>query len=208
MNYFKIKKEKGFTIMETLVAIAILLLSITGPMAFSQNGLRAAFYARDQVTAFYLAQDAIEFVKNRRDHNALEGKKQWLDGLVGRGSGYPCGKRNGEQGCLIDTTKYVENNKNPKKCPPSRAKDFDCIDLNVPDGSNDGFIKIDRFGRFGFEGEDSIFSRLVIVEETVPDVEARVTVIIRWKSHETIGIREITVVEYIYNLGDAWGLID
>lgn len=193
--------------METLVAIAILLLSITGPMAFSQNGLRAAFYARDQVTAFYLAQDAIEFVKNRRDHNALDGNSNWLDGLVNN-SGFPCGKRGPQLGCLIDTTKPVKNNKNPEKCLPSGAGGFNCIDLNQPDGSNDGFVKINSNGQFGFDGDDSIYSRMVIVEETVLDVEARVTVIIRWKSHETIGIREITVVEYIYNLGNAWGLID
>lgn len=208
MNHFKTKKEKGFTIMETLVAIAILLLSITGPMAFSQNGLRAAFYARDQVTAFYLAQDAIEFVKNRRDHNALEGKQQWLDGLVDRGSGYPCGKLSRQHsGCSVDTTKEVSNS-NPEKCLPDAAQSYNCLDPNTPDGSNDGFLKINTTGQFGFEGEDSIYSRLVVIKETVPNVEAQVSVTIRWKSHEAIGIREITVVEYIYNLGNAWGLTE
>ncbi len=72
--------QTGFTIIETLVAIFILLVSVTGPLAFAQGGLRASFVARDQVVAFYLAQDAIETIKNVRDNNSLDGE-DWLDGI-------------------------------------------------------------------------------------------------------------------------------
>lgn len=208
MNYFKRKREEGFTIMETLVAIAILLLSITGPMVFSQNGLRAAFYARDQVTAFYLAQDAIEYVKNRRDHNVLSGNSKWLDGLLNPGDKKPCGINGtgkNQLGCAIDTSQAI-GFKNPLACNPSKASELNCINLSESDGSSDGFLKIDSDEKFGFEGKESIFSRLVVIKETKTDVEAKVSVTVRWKSHEAIGVREITVVEYIYNIGDAWGL--
>jgi len=62
-----IENKKGFTIVESLFAIFILVISVTGPMAFTQSGLRASFIARDQVTAFYLAQDAIEYITQYRN---------------------------------------------------------------------------------------------------------------------------------------------
>lgn len=67
MNNFFNKKNRGFTIVETLVAVAILMISIAGPLTIAQKGLMAALYARDQVTASFLAQELMENIKNTRD---------------------------------------------------------------------------------------------------------------------------------------------
>ncbi len=56
---------------ETLVAVAILMIAIAGPLTIAQKGLMSAFYAHDQTTASYLAQDAMEFIKNIRDNNLV-----------------------------------------------------------------------------------------------------------------------------------------
>jgi hypothetical protein len=53
-------KKSGFTIVETLVAVAILMIAIAGPLTIVNKSLRAAMEAQDQVTAAYLAQDVIE----------------------------------------------------------------------------------------------------------------------------------------------------
>ncbi len=80
MKYLIIsKKNKGFTIVETLVAVAILMISIAGPLTIAQKGLTAAIYARDQVTASFLAQDAMEYIKNIRDNDLNSG--DWLNRL-------------------------------------------------------------------------------------------------------------------------------
>src|SRR3990167_8477618 len=78
-----ISYEGGFTIIETLVAIAILALAVTGPMALAERGLVAARAAGQEVVAFYLAQEAFEFIKNVRDGNVLTdgGGESWLNGL-------------------------------------------------------------------------------------------------------------------------------
>ncbi len=74
--------QRGFTILETLVAIAILTLSLTAPMAIVAQALQSSYYARDQVTAYYLAQEAIEFLRNKRDMAGLNSAtiaEEWTD---------------------------------------------------------------------------------------------------------------------------------
>ncbi len=61
----------GFTLIETMVAIAILTLSIIGPMVTANRAIVAANTARDQLTASYLAQEGIEYVRAVRDNQFL-----------------------------------------------------------------------------------------------------------------------------------------
>lgn len=71
---------RGFTLIETLVAVSVLLLSLAGPLTLAVQSLNSAYYARDQITAFYLAQEAVEYVRATRDQNYLSGEA-WLSGL-------------------------------------------------------------------------------------------------------------------------------
>ncbi|MEK7184741.1 MAG: prepilin-type N-terminal cleavage/methylation domain-containing protein [Patescibacteria group bacterium] len=66
MKKINLKKMQngGFTIIETLVAITILMISIAGPLTIAQKGLTASIYARDQITASYLSQELMEKIKN------------------------------------------------------------------------------------------------------------------------------------------------
>ena len=68
-----IMNKKGFTIIETLVAVTILMISIAGPLTIAQKSLMASIYARDQVTASFLAQDFIEKIKNERSNALMSG---------------------------------------------------------------------------------------------------------------------------------------
>jgi len=74
-------KNRGFTIVETLVAITVLMISVAGPLVVASKGLSAALYARDQVIASYLAQESMEVIKNTRDNNLAEGRV-WLTGII------------------------------------------------------------------------------------------------------------------------------
>ncbi len=82
------KTFTGFTLLETLVAVAVLLMALMGPFSIAQQSLRSAYYARDQVTAYYLAQEGIEFVRAIRDQNYLGGS-DWMTGLASC-TGAPC----------------------------------------------------------------------------------------------------------------------
>lgn len=62
-----ISKKKGFTLIETLVAISIMTIAIVGPMTTASRALLAAYTARDQLSASYLAQEGTEYVRLMRD---------------------------------------------------------------------------------------------------------------------------------------------
>ena len=66
--------------METLVAIAILLLAIGGPLTIAAQSFFAARFSKDNLTAVYLAQEGIEMFRFRRDSNILN-NQDWLHGL-------------------------------------------------------------------------------------------------------------------------------
>ncbi|MEX1026414.1 MAG: prepilin-type N-terminal cleavage/methylation domain-containing protein [Candidatus Paceibacterota bacterium] len=72
----------GFTLIEVMVAMFLLALVVAAGATAASSGLRATFAASDRVTAFYMAQEAVEVVKNIRDTNAKKGSSwHWLNGI-------------------------------------------------------------------------------------------------------------------------------
>ncbi|HEX8946813.1 MAG TPA: prepilin-type N-terminal cleavage/methylation domain-containing protein [Candidatus Paceibacterota bacterium] len=63
--------HSGFTLIETLVAIAILTIAIGGPFATAEHSIEAANIAQNKMTAAFLAQEGIEFVRAMRDNAYL-----------------------------------------------------------------------------------------------------------------------------------------
>lgn len=63
--------SQGFTLIETLVAVSIITLSISGPLFTANRAIVAAENARNQLTASYLAQEGIEYVRLMRDNEYL-----------------------------------------------------------------------------------------------------------------------------------------
>jgi|SRR6185295_6292436 len=76
------QKSRGFTLIETFVAISVLLISLAGPLSIAATALKSAYVARDEITAFYLAQEGLEYAHAVRDENYL-GSTPWLTTLDG-----------------------------------------------------------------------------------------------------------------------------
>lgn len=62
---------KGFTLIETMVAVTILAFAVAGPLFTASRVVVSAQTARDQLTASYLAQEGIEYVRMMRDKEYL-----------------------------------------------------------------------------------------------------------------------------------------
>ena len=76
----KTNKRKGFTLVETLVAIAIFTVSILAVMAVLANSISNTNYAKKKMTAAYLAQEGIEYVRKLRDTFVLTNNQTgWAD---------------------------------------------------------------------------------------------------------------------------------
>jgi prepilin-type N-terminal cleavage/methylation domain-containing protein len=80
---------KGFTIIETLIAISILTMVIAAVGSVIHSSLRASLHARDQVVATFLAQEALETVRHARDINITTGS-DWLEGIEGACAASAC----------------------------------------------------------------------------------------------------------------------
>jgi prepilin-type N-terminal cleavage/methylation domain-containing protein len=80
MNYFLQKTKKGFTLIETMIAIFILTTVLAVSMGSIQLSLQTSNFSRDQITSFYLAEEAIEYVRAVRDTNLKTGAG-WLTNI-------------------------------------------------------------------------------------------------------------------------------
>lgn len=65
------KRIKGFTLVETLVAITVLSFVIVGPFTIAEGVLASSYQARDELTATALAQEGMEYVRSVRDGNMI-----------------------------------------------------------------------------------------------------------------------------------------
>jgi len=68
---FRTESVRAFTLVETLVAVAIITIAIAGPMVTASKAALAANLSKDQLIASYLAQEGIEYVRMLRDQTYL-----------------------------------------------------------------------------------------------------------------------------------------
>lgn len=90
-------QNSGFSLVETVVAIAVLLLALVGPLTIAAKGIQAGEYAKEQTVALYLAQEGVEAFVAARDtaeisHVENPGSSyswSWIPGVCTAASG--CG---------------------------------------------------------------------------------------------------------------------
>ncbi len=73
-------KQSGFSLVETLVAVSLLLIIIVGPMSISAKTAKSANFATEQTQAFFLAQEGLELAQKARDDFRL---RHYLDNSSG-----------------------------------------------------------------------------------------------------------------------------
>lgn len=70
--------KKGITLVEAVVAVAILLFGIMVPVSIYTNSISNARYAADSVTAYMLAQEGIEEAKRQIFTNINDGSPWYI----------------------------------------------------------------------------------------------------------------------------------
>jgi len=140
LNFFKQKnkghvhrlsKVSGFTLVETLVAISIFTLSVLALMVILGNGLSDTNFAKQKITATYLAQEGIEYMRNMRDTHVLydENNLGWTEFLAKIN---PCNMETGPnaKGCYFrdDQLDFSAQDR-----PILNIDVLPCIETNFPD---------------------------------------------------------------------------
>lgn len=159
---------RGFSLLETIVAISILTLALLGPLALAAFALRSASLSENEVIAFNLAEEGMEFVINKRDSNIFAGAGNWLEGLAN------CQSANG---CFVDVT-----NNSVRTCSAN------CPFLKRNTSS----------GLYNYvSGSDTIFRRKVTLESVSSNSDERkVKVSVSWA--ERFGNRSFTLEHNIF----------
>lgn len=192
-SIFARSSRRGFTLVETLAAISILAIAITGPMVIAQKGISSAIYARDQITSFYLAQEAVEYIRNIRDSNKVS-QGYWLEFL------YPC---TDSTPCRVDARINVyDPNFGPFAIIDCGGQSVECPDPIQFDPDNRVYgYEIDEPGYDdGRDWEDSRFTRTIQVDEIIPDQEAVITVQVTWSANVFSLPRSFVIREHIFNI--------
>ena len=217
------KLVSGFTLVEALVAISILMIAIASPMTLAQKGLSTATLSKDQMIASFLAQDAIEAIRNVRDQIAVSQTNggDWLGNspLLSL-SACVCDPRSSEncnfdspttpsnlKFCNIDTTASAWNNSSIMS-GNINGNNLLKISYNII-ASVKHFLKYDynntsspscSSASNGLCSDDSKFSRYINIIKDPTNTntdEAVVNVRVSWPT--PAGAQNIDIHDFIYN---------
>ena len=184
--------QRGFTLVEVLVAISILLTAIAATMGVLANGSKVGNASDNQTIATYIAMDGVEKVRAIRDRNLLHNlssqtQSDWLKSVDNL-----C--LNNNLKCYVDSDAFnyanLQNNSNQtiiKPCPGSN-----CSPLIF--NSNRGYITSQ------FDSTRSIFTReIYFAEVTTLGQDQAIKVIVRVEWQNPSGDQELMVVEILFN---------
>jgi prepilin-type N-terminal cleavage/methylation domain-containing protein len=96
ISKIKIEGQRGFTMIETILAVLIILTGVVGAYGIITNLTSYGMISPNRLSAVYLAKEGIEVVRNIRDTNWLN-SYSWDNGLVSAS----CSPGSDENSCII-----------------------------------------------------------------------------------------------------------
>ncbi len=162
MIHYKKQKLGGFTLVEALIAMSILIVGVISGFVLVIKALYNVTIIQDRLTASFLAQEGVELVRQLRDTNFLKrlnGENVlWTDGILST-----CGG----EGCLIwadVSNNTVETSVYDPASPPPLYYHSDT-------------------GLYNYDSSDSLtsFKRVIQITPVSPN-ELKVEVKMTWES--------------------------
>jgi Tfp pilus assembly protein PilV len=184
------KKNKGFTLVETLVAVAIFTVSILSLLVVLSKGISDTSYAKKKMIASYLAEEGIEYVRNMRDTYVLysaDSQTGW-NSFNTKLTSASC---NSTDGCFFDDKNVSYSNQN---MPMTDLIFQHCAASSCP-GAN--LLYDSSTGRYNYvSGTDSTFVRVIKVA-VVSANETKITSTVYWPQGS--GTYSISFSESLFN---------
>lgn len=179
-------KQMGYSLVEVLVAITVLLVALVGPLTIAHSGLKRAIESKDNTLAVFLAQEGIEALVKLREDDALDasgyndlgdvwGNMTTIASLCPVGGDDRCGVQIGDDGSITTSSFY--------RCSGSNCAINKYEGARVP-------LKQRASG-----GTPTIYTRELSI--TVSDSLARVRSEVSWGDDPS---DSVTLESYIYNI--------
>jgi prepilin-type N-terminal cleavage/methylation domain-containing protein len=165
--------QRGFTLVETLVAIAVVMIAVVGPYYSVQQAIMASNAARDQLIASSLAQEAVENIYFLRNSNYLAGRS-WLWNM---------------SDCMTTDGCYV--------LPVSGGTPVSCGAGGCPALRMCTVFGYTIYSSTNCSGTTSRFTRTVKIETIAADKQVLVTVRVNWVTNGRSYV--VVVNENLYN---------
>lgn len=204
--------QYGFSLIEALVAISLLLIVIVGPMQMLKQTSNSTVYANEQMVAYFLAQEGIELVHKQRDDLLL----RYFRGEFGYGGSIvisdpmtkfreqnndnPLRHCFGSDGCGL----YMNNNGYLDFVKNSSGNPIACTSNNcrlyfAPNSSETR----SRYTHEVSGNESTPYTRRIQIE-TIMDgslvKEFKVTSIVEWRTGSLLGGQRVQLVTYLQNV--------
>ena len=174
-------REKGFSLLEVLVAIAVITVGLVGVIGLIAYTISISRVSPDKVIATNLAQEGIEVIRNIRDTNWLEGD-DFDEDIGGPGMG------NRWRGTVDYNSAFITK-------PPGSAA-WISVDDCIAAGE-DCRLKINASGVYSHVGgTDTSFYRLILTDKMTPD-SLKVVSQVGWTDRS--GPHTITLEDHLYD---------
>jgi prepilin-type N-terminal cleavage/methylation domain-containing protein len=155
--------SKGFTLIETMVAVFIIAMITTSLLGVIATSLYNFRYAKNEMIATYLLQEAADYIRNHRDTEILRTPANSVTGwesFIGKYSNKGCTT---SPGCKIDTTKDFEDDF-VSQCPSDDDCGYFYFNPNPEPSSGNYFYSYDTAGTI------TNFQRKIIVGYAVSTI--------------------------------------
>ncbi len=195
----KIKQStKGYSLVEVLVAITILMLAIAGPLTIAAKGIQSTRHAKDQTTAFLLAQEGIEYFAAIRNEEIIKGVHagslstiwDWTNNAAI--SSCFVSNTNTEPGCNVD---FRDNNLLNSSSVVSCSNLSDCL-VDYDETKSRSPYRLNN----GTTANDTIFTRSIKLQR-VNTNELKVVSKVTWESGLFGGqTQDVTLTSSLFKL--------
>jgi prepilin-type N-terminal cleavage/methylation domain-containing protein len=191
---------KGFSLVEVLVAISILLLVITGPMTMISRANNSTAFATEQITAFFIAQEGLELVQKQRDDFLLE----YYENPIANPSPWAdfkdyftlCDVASHPNGCALQIQPGTGPNVEVVR---------DCDTLSDCRLQLNGIASNPRRRRFHYDAGDpnSLFTRAVkmeVINTNLGTQEVKITATVTWRTGSLIREQKVEATTFLFNV--------
>ena|SRR3989338_3788048 len=186
--------RRGFTLIETLVAISIFTTSLLGIMSVLASSISSTTYAKQKMVASYLAQEGIEFVRNMRDTYVLYDSTNTQTGWNAFNAKLTSAGATCQTGCYFNNgnTNYANHTQATYK------SNLSLISCSSASCTNGALLYDSSTGKYGFaSGTSSGFTRKVQTSVAGGGNETDVTSTVTWK--QGTASYSITFSEALFN---------